>query len=695
MPDQSLDALGTNDVLRRVADAANELNRANNLPTIYNIVNNWARDTLGGGFTFVSSRDEVNDAMRLEVFSGLEGRIDEVIKLVGLDFRATTYPLAAMTPGELAQYRSARLELLEGGLYRLLVGKVPQPVCHALEAMFGVEGIYTQGFVWDGVHYGGLFVASKRALVEPVRPMLETIVSHASSCIHRIRAEEDLSLHKFAVDEASTHVVWNDGAGRVQYFNRSAALLRGWVTDDGASRAVSDFYASLPPEEWASLWARLQRERLVSLPTLAVRARDGTRRELETTFHLLTTRNGAIAVSFSEDVTDRVLLEEQLRQSQKMEAVGQLAGGVAHDFNNILAVIVSSAELLTEDLPADSPLVEDVRAIADAAERARKLTTQLLAFSRRGLAVPTSVRIDDAVTSMEEMIRRTVGEQVTVEAVLDAPDAHALIDPNHLDQTLLNLAVNARDAMPGGGHLTLRTRIADVVEPLERVHGEVPIGRYVVVEVSDTGTGMSEAVQRRIFEPFFTTKARGKGTGLGLATVWGIVRQAHGHVVVDSTIDQGSTLAVYLPEHFPSSAAQPVARRVRSVPGGSATILLVEDEPEPRRVVRRMLERQGHQVFDAASGTAALKLLDGGLPPIDLLLTDVMMPGMTGRQLAEGVVERLGPIPVLYMSGYAREVLGNGVLDDGLELLAKPFSQQELAVKLAQALAGSPRPSKG
>ena len=385
---------------------------------------------------------------------------------------------------------------------------------------------------------------------------------------------------------------------------------------------------------------------------------------------------------------DRERLEQQLQESQRLEAIGRLAGGVAHDFNNVLTAILGSSELLFLDAPAGQPPREELHIIRDAATRAQDLIRQLLAFSARQVLQPIALDLNHLVGNIGKMLRRLISDDIKLVTEL-APDLAAVrADPGQLEQVLVNLAVNARDAMPNGGTITIKSYNAAVREG-DAAPDHVPPGRYAVLQLSDTGVGMDAETQARIFEPFFTTKERGKGTGLGLATVYGIVRQSGGHIAVESAPGAGSSFRLYLPEvHEPVAPTRgpgPVARPVT----GTETVLLAEDEPLVRLLARRVLEQAGYKVLVAAGGSEALEAAEHFAGPIHLLLTDVVMPEMNGRVLAQRVTALRPAIRVLYMTGYADEAVAkHGVLDPGTALIQKPFTPAALARKVREALEG-------
>jgi two-component system cell cycle sensor histidine kinase/response regulator CckA len=416
------------------------------------------------------------------------------------------------------------------------------------------------------------------------------------------------------------------------------------------------------------------------------RRRDGSVFDIDITSHPVTLDGSVAILTIGLEVTETRRLEAQLRQAQKMEAVGQLAGGVAHDFNNILATILSYAELATEDLGGAHPSAPDLQQISVAAKRAAALTRQLLAFSRQQASQTKVLSLNKIVTGIETMLRRLIGEDITVSVVLAEDLAMVLADSGQLDQVVLNLAVNARDAMSGGGELTLRTEDVTLTGAAADGLGVTP-GRYVMLAVRDTGCGMDAATQARIFEPFFTTKEIGKGTGLGLSTVYGIVKQAGGGLSVESEPGKGATFRVYLPV---------VAAGVESVPakplelgrGASATVLLVEDEEQVRTVVHRLLTARGYEVVTAPSGAAALEILGARGASIDLLLTDIVMPGMDGRTMAIQALESRPGLRVLYMSGYTEHPTVKGAALGPMDhFIQKPFTMQQMADAVRGALA--------
>lgn len=398
-------------------------------------------------------------------------------------------------------------------------------------------------------------------------------------------------------------------------------------------------------------------------------------------------------IAHVRDVTDRKRmelernrLETQLLQAQKLEAIGRLAGGLAHDFNNMLSVILGCGEQLLEQLHSGDPLAEDVREIVEAARRSAAMTRQLLAFSKRQPLKPEVVSLNQHLKEMERMLRRLIGEDIRLELSLKDDLAPVSVDPGQIDQVILNLVVNARDAMPEGGELTIETDNVELDSSYAAVHPEVVPGSYVLLAVTDTGRGMEAEVKDRIFEPFFTTKGGEKGTGLGLSTAYGIVKQSGGHIWVYSEPGRGTTFKVYLPR-TEAVAGTPAVPEEQGRPGAGEHVLVVEDDGPLRLLLKRMLTRLGYRVTVAANGGEALLLMEErGLEP-DLLMTDVVMPGMSGALLAERLQRFRPGLRVLYMSGYTGDtVVHHTGLEAGTPFLQKPFSIRDLAVQLRKVL---------
>ncbi|MDB5956393.1 PAS domain-containing protein [Ramlibacter sp.] len=398
-----------------------------------------------------------------------------------------------------------------------------------------------------------------------------------------------------------------------------------------------------------------------------------------------------------QDISERVEMEERLRQAQRLDSLGQLTGGVAHDFNNLLTVILGNAEMLGENLADDAQLRPLAEMVTQAAQRGAELTQRLLAFARRQPLAPKPVDVSQLVAAMDTILRRALGSDIVV-TYDDAADLWpALVDPVQLDNTLLNLCLNARDAMPRGGHLRISTGNRRRDEEAPAARADLVAGHYVLLTVSDTGTGIAREHVARVFEPFFTTKDRGKGTGLGLAMAYGFVKQTGGHVEIDSQPGHGTTIRIYLPRAARASQAptapQPLSPAPRAVAGSA--VLLVEDDELVRRSARDQLLALGCVVLEARDGQQALEVLDRG-EQVDLLFTDVVMPGMSGRELAARAVERRPGLPVLYTSGYAQDaIVHGGRLEAGVQLLSKPYRRDELARRIEEVLAAGEANERG
>jgi two-component system, cell cycle sensor histidine kinase and response regulator CckA len=390
---------------------------------------------------------------------------------------------------------------------------------------------------------------------------------------------------------------------------------------------------------------------------------------------------------YAEDVTDRLNLEAQLRQAQKMESVGQLAAGVAHDFNNILTIIQGHAGLLSSDPKLDADLGESTRQIAVAAERAANLTRQLLMFSRKQLMQPQLLNLNDVINNVSTMLQALSGAQVTLHRQTSDDLPPICADAGMMEQILVNLSVNARDAMPRGGTLRINTQFAQIDQEYADRHPESRMGNFICLSVGDSGHGMDSSTLNRIFEPFFTTKEIGKGTGLGLATVYGIVKQHHGWVEVESQVGQGTTFKVFLPIAT-KAAPTNLGLKPKDVPGGDETILVVEDEPALRELVQEILEKKGYRVLEASTGVQALKLWEQHKHDIDLLLTDIMMPeGISGRELAERVLLDRANLKIIYSSGYSLDAVNTGsAMTEGMNFLQKPYDPETLAQMVRNCL---------
>jgi PAS domain S-box-containing protein len=472
---------------------------------------------------------------------------------------------------------------------------------------------------------------------------------------------------------------WNPGAERVFGFTAAEAIGQPMLILFPPDRVDEEHH----------ILARIGRgERVQSFETVRVR-KDGTRIDVSVTISPIINEAGTIigASTIAHDITQRMSLEDQLRQSQRLEAVGQLTGGVAHDFNNLLTVILGNAEVLVDELMADRERRALAEMIAGAALRGAELTGRLLAFARKQPLNPRSVNVNELVGGVEPLLRRTLGEHIDIELVRGGGLWPALIDPGQLEDALLNLSLNARDAMPGGGRLTIETSNARLDRDYAEAHVQVQPGQYVLVAVSDTGQGISAENLGRVFEPFFSTKEKGKGTGLGLSMVYGFIKQSGGHINIYSEPGQGTTVKMYLPRVIGTVTAYDKDMTKLSLMGGVETILLVEDDDLVRRYARNQLAGLGYRVLEAADGPQALALVEAH-EDIDLLFTDVVMPGgMSGRELADQVQQQRPDMRVLFTSGYTENaIVHQGRLDAGVQLLSKPYRREDLLRRINEAL---------
>lgn len=394
-----------------------------------------------------------------------------------------------------------------------------------------------------------------------------------------------------------------------------------------------------------------------------------------------------VDASAAQDMTESKSRESQDPQAQKMEAIGQLAGVVAHDFNNLLTIICGYSDILIRMSHSDDPRMKPIEEIRKAGDRAKSLTHQLLAFSRKQVLEPRVLDLNMVVKNVETMLQRLIGEDIRLTAALDPTISLVKVDPGQLEQIIINLAVNARDAMPQGGSLTVETCNAEVNEAYCREHPGCQPGHYVMLSMTDTGCGMTPEVQAHIFEPFFTTKERGKGTGLGLATVYGIVKQSNGYIAVYSEPEQGTSVKVYLPQVREPLPTERPFREVGLIPHGNETVLLVEDDRAILAFAQEILESCGYSVITAADGREAVRLADAYREPIHLLVSDVVMPHMSGRLVAEQVATLKPGIGVLFISGYADDaVFRHGIVQSETHFLQKPFLPHQLAQKVREVL---------
>jgi PAS domain S-box-containing protein len=518
-------------------------------------------------------------------------------------------------------------------------------------------------------------------------------------------AEKRVRFQAAILDTVPNAVMALDAEGKVVYWNRASEQLMGWRAADLIGRRARDVLLSEDEHAQVDGIRAYLLGGGIFRGDFPARRPDGTHVPILALASALKDAHGALAgfVVVGVDLTDLRSTEDalrarenDLRQFQKMEAVGRLAGGVAHDFNNLLTVIRGYMDLVLAQIGESDPVRKDALEVAHAADRAAELTGQLLAFSRHRPLRATTLKLNEVVTEFLPMLKRTLGEDIAVTARLEPDLGTVRGDAGQLGQVLLNLALNARDAMPRGGELAIVSENAELDATYPGTHVPLPPGPYVRLSVSDTGSGMDEETRARVFEPFFTTKGPGKGTGLGLSTAYGIIRQHDGAIWLYSEVGRGTTARIYLPRVFESLAVPSTPAAQPPSVGGGRTILVVEDEAAVRHVERRMLEAHGYRVLLAEGGAAALELVRAHPGTIDLLLTDVIMPEMNGREVAAAVQELRPGLPVLFVSGHVGDALDrHGGLGPEARVLSKPFSSRELVDAVRAALAPAPgaRPS--
>ena len=509
-----------------------------------------------------------------------------------------------------------------------------------------------------------------------------------------MRASEER--HRAILQSAMDGFWLLDAKGRILEANDAYARMTGYTVEELVGMHVTDIDAAESFEETLAHIAQIARDGQGRFESRH-RRKDGSLFDVAVSVQVRADGSGQ-QVAFLQDITarkqaeqERAAMQEQLQQAQKMESVGRLAGGVAHDFNNMLGVILGNVDMALEQVTPDHPMHEDLDEARRAAIRSVELTRQLLAFARKQTAAPKVLDLNDTVAGMLKMLQRLIGEDIRIDWRPHTPLWLINIDPSQIDQILANLCVNSRDAIEGPGRLTIATGHRVFVEEELVAHPEAAAGEYVTLSVTDDGQGMDNETLAHLFEPFYTTKAQGKGTGLGLATVWGIVRQNNGFIDVESRLGEGTTFHIHLPRHVGKQAAVDTAEPSAAVPRGRETVLLTEDEPGILALAARMLERQGYHVLRAGSPVEAIRIAQDYDGPIHLLMTDVVMPEMNGRDLAKRLLQLYPDIKRLFMSGYTADVIAHrGVVDEGVHFLQKPFLQEALLRKVREALDGDP-----
>ena len=489
------------------------------------------------------------------------------------------------------------------------------------------------------------------------------------------------------VDSSQDAIIGKNLDGIVTHWNKGAEDIYGYTAQEMIGQSITML---APPERADEIPGILRKiragERVEYFESVRI-TKDKRRLHVSISVSPIHDEDGKVvgASTIARNITAQKKVEDQLRQSQKMEAVGRLAGGVAHDFNNLLGIVTACSELLRDRVDADSE--EYIDNIQEAAKRGASLTRQLLAFGRRQPAQSQLLDLNHRLKEVSKLLKPLMGDDVEIVLRAHSGDAVVEADPGHLDQVIVNLAVNSRDAMPHGGRLIIETSVFDFDESFAQEHPSMTAGRYVMLAISDNGTGMDEATRSRIFEPFFTTKETGKGSGLGLATVYGIVKQSGGHIWVYSEVGHGTTFKIYFPS-ADGKLAKDEQKRQEELPQRreQTTILLAEDDAVMRRLTRKMLEEHGYNVLEAEDGKSALDVITNAGVRVDLTLTDVVMKGMTGPELVLRLIDAFPAMKIVYMSGYTGELISHQGVDNGIRLLEKPFTRASLLKTLDAAL---------
>ncbi|MCJ8500123.1 hybrid sensor histidine kinase/response regulator [Desulfatitalea alkaliphila] len=505
--------------------------------------------------------------------------------------------------------------------------------------------------------------------------------------------EIDLRTTRFSFDNASIGIYRIASDARIIEINRQAAMNLGYTIEEMRNMSLFDIDPNITSEEWKALWQALLRQGADSFERSHLR-KDGTEMPVEITSQLLEYDGQQFAISFVMDIsgrkaaeTEKEKLQKQLLQSQKMESIGHLAGGIAHDFNNTLSVIVGNSELAMRNPTVDKVAQRHLEQILSAAFRSSELVKQLLAFARKQTIKPIVLDINDTISEMLNMLHRLIGENIELTWLPCKEACRVMLDPSQIDQILANLVVNAKDAIDGGGTITIETERVEVKGTYREQRLWLKPGNYIMLSVSDNGCGMDKETQQRIFDPFFSTKAVGRGTGLGLATVYGIVKQNNGFLSVYSEINHGTSFKIYIPATEMPLRAIESGSELEKPSNGGETVLVVEDDAGILEFVEAILGEFGYTVVTAKTPHQAINRALAMAPSIDLVLTDVVMPMMNGRELSKRLEEIIPGIKCLYMSGYTANVIAHhGVLDEGVNFISKPFAGNDLARKVRQAL---------
>ena len=557
------------------------------------------------------------------------------------------------------------------------------------EILSSLSGSKPLSFELPLVHKSGRYISARSKFVKGIWNGKEALLCSAVDTTVQKRLEIELSMLSHALRNVSESLSVFDLSGNIIFVNDSFIKTYGYPKEELIGQSINKFHPSQNPRQIFKPIIEKTLKGSWEGEITAVR-KNGEKFSIYIRTSPVLGDDGApiVIVGVARDITEKKLLEDQLRQSQKMEAIGQLAGGIAHDFNNLLTVIEGYTELLFSNISETDASYSFVRQIKKAADRATSLTSQLLAFSRRQILQPKTIDVNTLVSEMSVMLKRLIGEDIELTTMLSPDIGSIKADRGQMEQVLMNLAVNARDAMPDGGLLTIETKAVSLEAALyERHQSGIRKGNYVMLAISDNGIGMDNETKERVFEPFFTTKEKSKGTGLGLATVYGIIKQSGGHLWVYSEPGKGTTFKIYLP--MVKSKKKKVDKPEAAVEDlqGSETILVVEDEFMVRELVCDTLRASGYTILEAANGKQAIEVFSSNKDKIDLVLTDVIMPEMSGRKMIEALYEAYPTVTALYMSGYTDDaIIKHGVLEPGMAYIQKPFSPKALIQKVKEVL---------
>ena len=666
---------------------------------LYNFIGEQLKELIGkDSYIVINTIDEEKNILTTRAVLGMEKFIDKIAKLlgrhpVGMTFDAKDKNLSYLCDSKLHYY--------EEGLYGILLRTVPKTVCNFIEKLLNIKKIYGIGVTKDNELFGTVVIFLREGAGElKNKQLIETFIKQASIAVQKRQVEKALK-----ESEEKYKTLYDSSRDAIMIFSSNTGFLSGNPATvkmfgfQNEDEFIFQTPAALSPEYQPDGALSLEK----SQKMISIAMEQGShffewkhKRIDGEEFHatVLLTRmklyGKKVLQATVRDITKRKKLEIQLHQSQKMEAIGTLTGGIAHDFNNLLTVIIGNTQLALMNVIKDESLRKKIEETKKAGEKAASLTRQLLAFSRKQIIKPEVVDLNHVINETEKMLKRTIGEDIEFQAVLEPELWKVYVDPGQISQVIINMVVNARDAMQQGEKLIVETANADLDENYFREHGIKERGHYVMLAVSDTGSGMDKETMEHIFEPFFTTKEVGKGTGLGLSTVYGIVKQNNGFIWVYSEPGEGTTFKVYLPKMKENVEAEKKKETSVNAPVGSETVLIVEDDYGLLKLAQKVLQSCGYRILSAENGEEALKVGKEHEGQIDLMITDVVMPKMGGKK----AVDRLQPLypqmKVIYMSGYTdNAIVRHGVLAPGLNFLEKPFTPEGLARKVREALDGA------